>query len=170
MTSTSKLVIPVSFSTLILLGYLSKRITSTTIYQRYTRDARHRYFHRGNHKGENATNILRIVLSLRQYHKMEKPKNNMSPATLSLYLPTHPLSFKARMRERELCIKWGGNLPIYILLLSDLLNQLGHPEYLIGDYLPRNNSKYNFLHLFWGLFPRLTIEGLPQWPYILMTS
>ena len=78
------------FSTLIHLGYLSKRIKSTSIYPIYTRDKRHKYFHWGNHKGENPANFLIIVMSLRQYHKVEKPKNNMSQRTLSL--PPYPLS------------------------------------------------------------------------------
>ena len=55
----------VSFSKLFYLGSLSERITSTSIHQRYIRYTRHRYFHRGNHKGENPTNFLRIVMSQR---------------------------------------------------------------------------------------------------------
>ena len=39
---------------------------------------RHKYFHQGNHKGENHANFYRIVLSLRQYYKMGKPNNKNS--------------------------------------------------------------------------------------------
>ena len=56
-------------------------------------------FHRGNHKGENPANFLRIVSALIQYHKMEKTKNKMSLIALSL--PPHPLSPKAHMRKCE---------------------------------------------------------------------
>ena len=64
------------------LGSLSERTTSTT---RYTRYIRHKDFPRGNHKAENLANFLIIVLSLIQYHKIEKPKNKKSSTSLSLY-------------------------------------------------------------------------------------
>ena len=43
------------------LGSLSERITSTTKCIRYKRYTRHKYFHQGNHKGENPANFFRIV-------------------------------------------------------------------------------------------------------------
>ena len=61
----------VSFSKLIYIGYLSERIISTTIHLRYARYTRSIDFHWGNHKGENPTNFLKIVLSQRQDGKIE---------------------------------------------------------------------------------------------------
>ena len=75
----------VSFSKLIYLRYLYERITSTTIHQRYIRYTRHKYFHRGNHKGENPTNFLIIVSSQRQDHKMNNPRT-ICILNLSLFL------------------------------------------------------------------------------------
>ena len=43
------------------LGSLSERIKSTTKCIGYKRHTRHKYFHRGNHKGEKPANFLRIV-------------------------------------------------------------------------------------------------------------
>ena len=43
------------------LGSLFERITSASRCIRYKRYTRHKYFHRGNHKGENPTNFFKIV-------------------------------------------------------------------------------------------------------------
>ena len=133
-----------SFSTLIWLGSLSERITSTTIYPRYTRDTRHTYFPHGNHKGENPAKFLRIVQSQIMYHKMNKSSNKKSYA--SIYLSS--LSFSLYSCELEWVqgrINEGGHLPIYTFQVIDLTHEWGRPLTLIGSNSPRETPKINYM-------------------------
>lgn len=46
---------------------------------------------------------------------------------------------------------------------------LGWPLNLAGMTSSRETQKFIFLYKFWGLFPRITMGGLPQLPYTVMT-
>ena len=80
------------------LGSLSERITSTPSCIRQNNYTRHKYFHWGNHKGENLANFLRTVQSQILYHNMNKPSNkNYSSA---IYIsPCLSLSTHAHLSE-----------------------------------------------------------------------
>ena len=121
-----------------------ERITSTTRCIRLNRYTRHKYFHQGNHKGENPKNFLIIVQSQRMYHKMNKPSNKKYSATI--YLSS--LSFSLYSYELEwvqVCINEGGFLPIYIFQVTCLLHDKGWPLTLIGPNSPRETPKIHYM-------------------------
>ena len=118
-------------------------------------------FPRGNHKGKNPAKFLKILSSLRQYHKMEKPKHKKSSATLSLS--------SCELEWVSVCINEGGRLPIYILQVIDFLTWLGWLLTLAGPTSPRETPKIHFIILNWGLLPQLTTKVVPQGPQTIMT-
>ena len=132
----------VSFSKLFYLGYLSERITNTSIHQRYTI---HRYFHQGSHKGENPANFLKIVLSQRSYHKMIKPNKKKSSATS--YLSSLSLSLSHANLSEWVCINEGGHLSIYTFQGTDLIHDWCRPLTLIGPTSPRETPKIHYMML-----------------------
>ena len=100
------------------LGSLSERITSTTICIIYNRCTRQKYFHRGNHKGENPANFLRIVRWSKAVIRSIQQLSISPPLSLSLSL--------MRTWECEVCINEGEHLPIYTIL-SHLPNKIFEP-------------------------------------------
>ena len=151
------------------LRSLSQRITSTARYTRWSRYTRHKDFHRGNHIGENSANFLRIVLLLRQYHKMRKPNKKKSSA--AIYISFLSLSLTSCELEWVwVCLNEGVHLPIYTLQVTDLKHNWGWPLILTRLTSPRETPKAHYNILYPGLLPRLTTEVVPQGPYITMAS
>ena len=96
----------VSFSNLIQLGSLSERIEDT-------QDTK--IFLGETIKEKNLANFLRIVSSLIQYHKMEKPKDKKSFAALSLspLANSSSLSYCAHERVSE-CVQMREGASLFI--------------------------------------------------------
>ena len=69
-----------------------------------------------------------------------------------------------------MCINEGGFLPIYTNQVTNLLHDWGRPLTLTGMTSPRETPNTHCMMLHWGLFPRRTMEVVPQGLYTIMTS
>ena len=59
---------------------------------------------------------------------------------------------------------------LFILIMIDLLHDWGRPLIVTGLTFPRETPKIYYMMFHWGLFPRLTIEVVPQGIYTIITS
>ena len=70
----------------------------------------------------------------------------------------------------EVCINEGGCLPIYTNQVIDLLHDWGKTLSITRSTSPRETPNTHYMMLQWGLFPRITMEIVPQGLYTIMTS
>ena len=70
----------------------------------------------------------------------------------------------------SVCINEGGRLLIYTFQVTNLLHEWGRPLTVIEMNYPRETPKIHYMMLHWELFPRLTMEVVPQGPCTIMTS
>ena len=140
------------------LGYLSKIITSTKKCIRYKRYTRHKYFHRGNLKGENPTNFFRIVRWSKAVIRNVQQLSFSPPMTISL-----SLSLSCALESMWGVCKWG-KAPPYLYPFKSL-TKYKNGSYMLshmGPTSPRETTITHYMMLHWGLFPRLTPKVVPQ--------
>ena len=144
------------------LGSLSERITSTTNFIRYKRYTRHEDFHRGNYKGENPANFLRIVRLPKAVIRSIQQLSISPPLTVSL---SH-----ANLRV-WVVYKWG-RLPPYLYPFNSLTKHTtgAYMSSLAGPTSPRETPSTHYMMLHWGLLPWITTEVVPQGLDTIKTS
>ena len=145
------------------LGSLFERITSTTKCIRYKRYTRHKYFHLGNHKGENPANFFRIVRCSKAVIRNVQQLSFSPPMTVSL-------------SQNSLESVWGvykwGREPPYLYPFNSLTKYKtrAYMSSHMGPTSPRDTIITYYIMLHWGLFPRLTMEVVPQGLETIYTS
>ena len=138
------------------IGSLSERITSTKKYIRYKIYTRHKYVHRGNHKGENLTNFFRIVRWSKAVIRNVQQLPFSPPMTVSL-------SLSCALESVLDVYKWG-RVPPYLYHFKSLTKYKtrSYMSSHMGSTSPRETTNTYYMMLQWGLFPRLTMEVVPQ--------
>ena len=92
---------------------------------------------------------------------MNKPNNKKS--STAIYLSSLSLSLShVNLSECDLCINEGGNLPIYTNKVTNLLHDYGRPLTLTRSTSPRETPNTHYMILHWELFPRITMQVIPQ--------
>ena len=133
----------VIFSKLFYLEYLSQIITSTIIHQKYTRYKRHKYFHQGNHKGENPTNFL-ILVSHKD--KMTRYNNPRTICLQHLSVPPLLLSPKAHMREKVKCVSNEEGVSLIIFFYWVVNSTIRSVRLLVDPtYLRMHINRFSFI-------------------------
>ena len=70
----------------------------------------------------------------------------------------------------QVSINEGGKVPIYTFQVNDLTHDWGKSIALIVLNSLRETPKIHYMILHMILFPKLTMEVVPQGPYTIMTS
>ena len=136
------------------LGYLSERITSTTKCIKCKICIRHKYFHRGNHKGKNPANFFRIV---------RWSKSVIRNVQQLYFSPFLTLSLSCALESVWGVYKWG-RTPFYLYPFKTLTKYKTQAYMLshMGPTSPREITITYYMMLHWGLLTRLTTKVVPQ--------
>ena len=131
------------------LGSLSKRITTTEKCIRCKRCIIHKYFHRGNHRGENPAKLL-------QNSKMIKSSNKKCLATI--FLSSYEcLSLSQNALESVWGVYKWGRYPPYLYPFKSLTKYKtqAYMSSHMGPISPRETAITYYMMSHWGLLPDL---------------